>query len=277
MTIDAHQHFWRYESARHDWIAEDMRILRRDHLPAELEDIYRQHGIDGCVSVQVEQSAAETDFLLQLAEAHDFIRGVVGWVDLRVEQLTERLDRYAGLDKLVGFRHIAQSEPSPNFLLRPDFRRGISRLASYGFTYDILIYPHQMGAALELVRQFPRQRFVIDHLAKPYIREGYYDGWALLMRALARYDNVWCKVSGLVTEADWANWKYEDFIPYLDLVFEVFGPYRLMYGSDWPVSRLGGEYGRVKGILERYTATLSRAEQQAFWGGTATDFYGLKP
>lgn len=275
MTIDAHQHFWQFDPVRDAWINEEMQILQRDFMPAELADLYQELGIDGCIAVQADQSEAETQFLVDLANQHDFIKGVVGWVDLRSPDIEARLVHFAQEPRIKGFRHIVQGESDPNFILRPDFTRGIAHLASYDFTYDILVFPHQLGAVLEFVRRFPGQKFVIDHLAKPYIKDQYYDGWANQMRAIAQSPNVFCKVSGMVTEADWQNWRYEDFIPYLDLVFEAFGFDRLMFGSDWPVCLLGGDYTSVKGTLDQYLKASTPEEQAKFWGQNANSFYHL--
>lgn len=275
MVIDAHQHFWKYDPVRDCWIDENMRILQRDFLPTELEKILAENGVDGCVAVQADQSEDETHFLIELATRHDFVKGVVGWVDLRAENIGERLAYFAEFPEAKGFRHIVQGEPDANFMLRPNFKRGIESLGKFGFTYDILVFPHQLGAALELVKTFPNQKFVIDHLAKPYIKDGYFEGWAVLMREIGRCENVWCKLSGMVTEADWTHWQYEDFVPYLDLTCASFGTARLMFGSDWPVCLLGGDYGEIKGILEKYLHTFSPHEQGKVWGGNAVEFYNL--
>lgn len=275
MVIDAHQHFWKFDPVRDSWIDDNMKILQRDFLPPELKTVFAENGVDGCIAVQADQSEAETQFLLERAALFDFIRGVVGWVDLRAENIADRLAYFRQFSKIKGFRHIVQGEADVNFMLRPAFKRGIAQLEKFGFTYDILIFPHQMGAALELVRAFPNQKFVIDHLAKPYIKDGFFDSWAVLLRELGRCDNVWCKVSGLVTEADWAHWQYEQFVPYLDRVFEAFGSDRLMYGSDWPVCLLGGSYGRVKGVLGQYLEPFSKQEKDKIWGENARVFYVL--
>ncbi|MCB0571944.1 MAG: amidohydrolase family protein [Phaeodactylibacter sp.] len=276
MVIDAHQHFWKYHPQKHAWINDEMAVLKRDFLPPDLEPLYREHGIDGCVAVQAEQSEAETEFLLALAEQFDFIRGVVGWVDLRAKNIESRLAYYSRFDKLKGFRHIVQDEPGPGFMLQPEFLRGLGLLHRYGFTYDILIYPTQLDAALKVVERFPEQRFVVDHIAKPYIKAGGgMEQWAAYMKAIGSHANTYCKVSGLVTEADWRHWKAEDIFPFLDVVFEAFRPGRLMFGSDWPVCLLAASYGQVKGILEQYTEALSGPEKIAVWGGSAAAFYGL--
>lgn len=275
MIIDAHQHFWQYDPKRHGWIDDSMQEIQRDFLPYDLQKIYEIEGIAACVAVQVDQTEAETEYLLELAKLYDFIKGVVGWVDLRDKNLRDRLDYFSQFKKLRGFRHIVQGEADVNFLLQKEFMRGIEELLPYHFTYDILVFPHQLGATLEFVRNHPHQPFVIDHLAKPYIKDGFYDGWALLMRAIARNENVYCKVSGMVTEADWDHWTYKDLVPYLDLIFEVFGPDRVMYGSDWPVCLVAANYPMVKGIMEQYLAKLSSDEQAKVWGENAKRFYNL--
>ena len=276
MTIDSHQHFWRYDAARDAWITDAMSLLKRDFLPEELERECDANGIDGSIAVQADQSEAETLFLLDLAERSKRIAGVVGWADLRSPQVGERLRYFSQFEKLRGFRHIAQAEVDDHFLVGSDFLRGIARLRELGFTYDILIYPKQLPAAIELVSRFPEQRFVVDHLAKPEIKTGRREPWAAHIRTLGKNKNVFCKVSGLVTEADWQYWKPEDIRPYLDVMFEVFGPERLMFGSDWPVCLLAASYQQVKQLIETYVQALSAADKEDIFGGNAVRFYGLK-
>ena len=276
MKIDAHQHFWHYEPERHSWITDDMQRIRRDFLPTDLQPVLSAAGIAGCIAVQADQSEEESHFLLQLAAENDFIKGVVGWVNLSSPALESRLEYYAQQARLCGFRHIVQAEPDPNFLLRDKFKTGISLLERFDFTYDILVFPHQLGAVLELVRLFPNQKFIIDHIAKPYIKDGYYDGWANQMKAIAQYENVYCKVSGMVTEADWTNWQYDDFVPYLDLVFQAFGTQRIVYGSDWPVCLVAAEYSTMKSIVDQYITAFSETEKEQIMGKNAIQFYNLK-
>jgi L-fuconolactonase len=276
MTIDAHQHFWRYDPARDAWITDAMSPLKRDFLPEQLEPELAANGMDAAVVVQVDQSEEETLFLLDLAERSQRIAGVVGWVDLRAPSIEERLRFYSTYKKLRGFRHVAQSEPDDQFLVGPDFTRGISLLREFGFTYDILVYPKQLPAAIELVSRFPDQRFVVDHLAKPLIKDGVREPWASYIRTISKNANVFCKVSGLVTEADWPRWTPEDIRPYLDVAFEAFGPERLMFGSDWPVCLLAASYGRVKELLETYVAAHAAQHKENIFGGNAIRFYGLK-
>ncbi|HWZ31700.1 MAG TPA: amidohydrolase family protein [Bryobacteraceae bacterium] len=271
MKIDAHQHFWRYDPARDTWITNEMRVLQRDYLPEHLRPELKAAGIDATIAVQADQSEDETRFLLELAEANPKVAGVVGWVDLRAENAGERLEHFSQFEKLRGFRHIAQSEPDDRFLMRDDFLRGIASLEQHPFTYDILIYPRQLPAAAELVARFPRQRFVIDHAAKPLIKTGEMEPWATYMRRIGAHENVCCKLSGLITEANWRSWKPADFAPYLDVVFEVFGTRRLMFGSDWPVCLLAGTYAQVKQLIADYAAS----DHARIFGDNAAWFYGL--
>jgi len=274
--VDSHQHFWRYSPATHGWIDERMGVLKRDYLPPDLEHLLRANGFAACVAVQASQSLDDTRFLLGLADAHPFIRGVVGWVDLRSAGVEADLQALCGHPRFKGVRHIVQDEPDDRFLLRDDVLNGISVLESFGLTYDLLVYPRQLPAAREVVRRFPRQRFVLDHLGKPPVASGEIAPWREEIRGLAASSNVSCKLSGLVTEADWATWKPADLRPYLDVALEAFGPERLMIGSDWPVCTLAGEYAAVMAAVRDHVARLSAAEQAAILGGTATRFYGLE-
>lgn len=275
MTIDSHQHFWKYEPEKHSWINDEMSVIRRDFLPVNLKKVYSENGIDGCVAVQADQTLSETDFLLELAIENDFIKGVVGWADLRSEDIDTVLEKYHLEKKLKGWRHVVQGEADHNFLIRPDFLRGISYLEKYGYVYDILIFPHQLGATLEFVKNYPHQKFVIDHIAKPYIKDGFYEGWAVLMREIAKQENVYCKLSGMITEADYKTWKAEQLHPYMLLVLDAFGPGRLMFGSDWPVCLVAGNYGQVKMLVTDFIKTLSSSEQHAIMAGNAIEFYNL--
>ena len=275
MTIDSHQHFWKYEPAKHVWIDDDMSVIRRDFLPSDLKEVYQANGIDGCVAVQADQTLEETDFLLGLAGTNDFIKGVVGWVDLRDAEVDSILEKYHTHKKLKGWRHVVQGEADHNFLIRPNFLRGISFLEKYNYTYDILIFPHQLGATLEFVKQFPHQKFIIDHMAKPYIKDGFFDGWSVLMKEIARHENVFCKMSGMITEADYRHWSVEQLHAYMLLVLEAFGPERILFGSDWPVCLVAGSYKEVKSVVTDFIKTLSTNEQNAIMGANAIDFYNL--
>ena len=275
MTIDSHQHFWQYEPEKHSWIDDEMAVIRRDFTPEDLIQELTQNDVEGCVAVQADQTETETDFLIDLASKNNFIKGIVGWVDLRSTSVEESLEKYATVKKVKGFRHVVQGEPDHNFLLRPAFLNGIAALEKHHFSYDILIFPHQLGAALELVSKFPNQKFVIDHLAKPYIKDGFFDGWATLMKAIAKHENVFCKVSGMITEADYNNWTKAQLAPYLDVIFEAFGSRRILFGSDWPVCLVAGSYTQVKAIVTDYIADFSSEEQKNIMGHNAMKFYNL--
>jgi len=276
MHIDAHQHFWIYERREYDWIDDSMAALRRDFLPADLKPELERNGFQGCVAVQARQTLEETRWLLELAERAPFILGVVGWVDLRSPRLRFELESFAGKSKLVGVRHIVQSEPDERFLLQPDFLRGIAMLEEFDLAYDVLIYTRHLPVATEFVERFPRQRFVLDHMAKPPIKGGALDAWARGIQGLAAFPNVYCKVSGLVTEADWQAWKPEDIRPYLDVAFECFGPSRLMAGSDWPVCTVAAPYARVMNLVKDYLGKYSANEKEAVLGENAAAFWRLK-
>lgn len=275
LKIDAHQHFWIYDPVRDSWINDDMAVLKADFMPQQLLGLLQQHYFDGSVVVQSDQSDTENLFQLSNAAENPFVKGVVGWVDLRAADVGERLEELSGYEKMKGFRHILQGEQDRALMLKPEFVKGISKLKQFNYTYDILIFPDQLKYAAELVSKFPDQPFVLDHIAKPDIKNGTTADWKKDILALAKHENVSCKVSGMVTEADWKNWKASNFEPYLDIVFEAFGIERLMYGSDWPVCLVAASYAQTLGLMETYTAKLSVNEQELFWGGNAVKFYNL--
>ena len=274
MTIDSHVHFWKFDKHRDAWINSDMKILRQDYLPEQLSPTLHRNGIDGVVAVQVDQSELETHFLVELAKTHDMIRGVVGWVDFQQENIAERLDYFSQYPIIKGWRHIVQGEPT-DFLLRKEFQRGIAALGSFDHTYDILIYHHQLRPALEFVARFPEQRFIIDHCAKPAIRNKDIAEWETGMREMASHPGVYCKLSGLFTEAKWKEWSPADFYPYLDVVFDAFGTDRLVFGSDWPVMLLSGIYVQWKSMIEKYMERFTQEEIEKVFGGNAIEFYRL--
>ena len=275
MIIDTHQHFWKYDKVQHAWIDDDMKEIRKDFLPEKLEQVFSKNDVSGCIAVHSDQKEAENDFLLDLAKKNEFIKGIIGWVDFRAENIEERLQYYSGKEKIKGFRHIVQGEPDHNFLLRKPFLRGIEALGAYDLCYEILVFPHQLGAVLEFIKKFPNQKFVIDHLAKPYIRDGFFDGWASMMREIALHENVHCKISGMVTEADYENWTYEQLKPYMQWVFKHFGSKRVMFGSDWPVCLVAASYAEVKGAAEIFMRQFSEEDQNNFWYKNAIDFYNI--
>jgi len=275
MQIDAHQHFWIYNPDEYGWIDESMAALRRDFLPENLVPELKRNGFQGSVAVQARQTLEETRWLLEFAERSASILGVVGWVDLRSPDVHSQLTAFAANPKLVGIRHIVQAEPDDRFLLQPEFLRGISALEEFDLAYDILIYPKHLSVAAEFVERFPRQRFVLDHLAKPPIKSGDLDSWAQGIRRLAAFPNVFCKLSGLVTEADWHNWRPEQITPYLDVAFEAFGPDRLMIGSDWPVCLVAAAYARVVQVVTDYLGRQNPAWREAVLGGNAQRFWKM--
>ena len=273
MRIDAHQHFWHYDPAYHVWMTDAMAALRRDYLPDEFAPLLRAAGFDGTIAVQARQLLQETEWLLALAERHPWVQGVVGWVDLCSAELPAQLERLAPHPKLVGVRHVVHDEPDDRFMLRPDFRRGIGRLREFGLTYDLLLFPRHLEVAVTLVDEFPEQPFVLDHLAKPAIRDGLLSPWKQDLERLAERPNVFCKLSGMVTEARWNEWKPGDFRPYLDVVVEEFGPERLMIGSDWPVCTLAADYRSALGLVLDYVAALSADARAGILGGNCARFY----
>lgn len=273
--IDAHQHFWTYNQRDFGWIDESMASIRRDFLPAELKLQLENNGFHGSVLVQVRQTLEETRWMLELAEKNPFILGVIGWVNLRSPGLRAELESFAAYPKLVGIRHIVQSE-SDDFLLQPDFLRGISMLEEFDLSYDILIYAQHLPIAADFVERFPRQRFVLDHLAKPPIKSRAVDLWARGLRKLAAFPNVCAKLSGLVTEAEWPTWKPEDIRPYLDVAFECFGPGRLMIGSDWPVCTVAASYTQVVNLVKDYLVRYAVEERDAVLGGNAANLWRLQ-
>jgi L-fuconolactonase len=275
MRIDAHQHFWIYDSVRDAWINDEMQILKKNFLPEDLLPVLQENNIDGCVAVQADQSLDETKFLLKLADENNFIKGVVGWIDLRADNLDAQLEKLSSFKKLKGFRHIVQAEEQEDFLLRDDFCKGISLLKKYGFTYDILIYPKQLKSAIQFVKRFPDQFFIVDHLAKPNIKERKMEEWKNEIKMIAEFTNVYCKLSGMVTEADWGNWSIIDFKPYIETVLENFGIDRVMFGSDWPVCSLAASYQQCCEILEKNTIHFSEDEKRKLWGENVIRFYNL--
>ena len=275
MYIDAHQHFWIYSPDEYGWIDDSMAALRRDFLPHDLKLELESSGFHGSVVVQARQTLEETRWLLELAESSPWILGVVGWVDLRSPDVRSQLKVLAQNPKLVGIRHIVQSEPDDRFLLHPDFLRGISALEEFDLAYDILIYTKHLPVTAEFVQRFPRQRFVLDHLAKPPIKRGDIESWAQGIRRLAEFPNLFCKLSGLVTEADWQHWQPEQIIPFLDVAFEAFGPDRLMIGSDWPVCLVATSYARWVEVLQAYLLRQRPEIRDSVLGGNAQRFWRL--
>jgi L-fuconolactonase len=275
MKIDAHHHFWEYSAGEYGWISDEMQVIRRDFLPADLEREIAKVGVDGVVSVQARQTLQETEDLLDWAERLDFIKGVVGWVPLVSAGVRADIERFAGRDALKGVRHVLQDEPDDRYILREDFNRGVALLKDFSLVYDILIFERHLPQTLQFVDRHPDQVFVLDHIAKPRIKDGYLSPWQTNIVQLAHRPNVYCKVSGMVTEADHRNWTEQELRPYFDTVFSAFGPKRLMFGSDWPVCLLSAGYERWFRVVESYVSSLSETERERFWSGTAVEAYRL--
>lgn len=274
MAIDTHVHFWKYNKKRDSWITDDMKILQQDYLPETISASFKRNGIDGCVAVQADQSELETHFLVELAKTHPIIMAVVGWIDLRADNINDRLAYFSQFPIIRGWRHIVQGEPV-DFMHNKDFRRGLTAIQTYGYTYDILIYPHQLNPAIDLVKSFPDQPFVLDHCAKPIVRNKEIDQWKKEITELAALPNINCKLSGLLTEAKWKQWSPGDFYPYLDVIFQNFGVDRIMFGSDWPVILLSGMYVQWKSLIEKYMEEFNEDDREKVFTTNAQNFYRL--
>jgi L-fuconolactonase len=275
MRIDSHQHFWKFNKIRDSWITDDMAVIQRDFMPEDLKPILEQYGFDGCVTVQSDQSETENAFQLRNAEQNDFIKGVIGWTDLQAFDVEEKLMNYTRSTKIKGFRHVLQGEVDRALMIKPTFKKGVSLLSKFGLTYDILIFPDQLRYAYQLASQLPNQKFVIDHIAKPPIKANDIADWQRDISVFKTLENVSCKISGMVTEADWKTWQADDFTPYIDVVVEAFGTKRIMYGSDWPVCLLAADYGKMLSITENYFQAFSQDEKEDFFGNNAARFYNL--
>ena len=276
MRIDSHQHFWHYSPTEHTWMSDSMSAIRRDFLPEDLQPLLTSLSFDGCIAVQARQTLEETRWLLELADRFSFIKGVVGWLDLCSPELSGQLEQFGHHPKLVGVRHVVQDEPDDEFVLRPEFRRGIAQLREFDLTYDLLLFPKHIPAAVHLVEEFPDQPFVLDHIAKPSIARGLLSPWREEIQRLAQFSNVSCKLSGMVTEAKWREWKPEEFRPYLDTVVETFGSDRLMIGSDWPVCILSSDYASTMQLVIEYIQQFPEDAQAAILGGNCARFYGIE-
>ncbi len=274
MRIDSHQHFWSYNATDYVWMTEAHQPLRRDFLPADLHPLLDRAGIDGTIAVQARQMIRETEWLLGLADQDPRILGVVGWLPLSEPTLPDLLAEWAERPKIVGFRHVVHDEPDPDFILRPDFNRGVSALAKYRRCYDILIFARHLPQTLRFADMHEDLTLIVDHIAKPAIRRAVFDQpWADGIRELARRPHVHCKLSGMMTEVHDPVWDIDTMRPYVDTILEAFGPERIMFGSDWPVSLLGGQYQHWVDTVAALTSTLSQTEQQAIMGGTAARCY----
>ena len=276
MKIDTHQHFWKYNDRDYVWMAAGMDKLRKDHLPADLLPLIDAAGVGATVAVQARQCLEESTWLLQLADQYPFIGAVVGWVDLSSEHVVEQLEQLAQQPKFRGVRHVVHDEPDDGFMLRQSFLHGLGQLKRFGLTYDLLLFPRHLPIACDVVRRFPDQLFVLDHIAKPPVQAKEMEPWARELKRLAGFANVSCKISGLVSEAKWDSWEPRDFEPYLDVVLSAFGPHRLMIGSDWPVCTLAADYGSVINLAADYIGRLSGDEQHAIFEKNPLEFYSIQ-
>lgn len=274
-AIDSHVHFWHYDKKRYNWITNKMKELQQDYLPKQLERTLKRNNINGVVAVQADQTEVETLFLVELSKTHSFIKGVVGWVDLADKNIHNRLQYFSQFPIIKGWRHFIQSE-GDDFFSNASFQNGISALEPYGYTFDLLIQSSQLKSTINFVQKFPEQRFVVNHFAKPNVKEKQLDDWKIMINELAQSQNVSCKLSGLFTEAHWKKWSAGEFYPYLDVVFECFGTHRLMYGSDWPVMLLSGMYVQWKSLLEKYMEHFSKDDIHKVFGENARHFYGFE-
>ena len=275
MIIDSHHHYWHYNPVDYDWIDDSMKVIRTDFLPEKLEMTIMEAKIDAVISVQARQSLEETDWLITMAHQNKFMKGVVGWLPLNHENIESYLEKYSGEKILKGVRHVVQGEPDPEFILRSDFNRGISLLKKYSLVYDLLIQERQLPNSIRFVDRHPCQPFVLDHIAKPLIGRNELSPWKENSQELAKRDNVNCKISGMVTEADYNNWTSEQLLPYFEVILEAFGPDRLLFGSDWPVCLLATSYKSWADLVRKNISTYSETEQAKIMGGNAVRIYDL--
>ena len=276
MRIDAHQHFWLYDPVKDAWITDEMKTIQRNFLPNDIAQTLKDNNFDGVVAVQADQSHRETEFLVELADIYKLIKGVIGWVDLQSEKIEEYVEHFSKFPIIKGFRHIVEAESEGNFLIREDFQRGLETLTKYNYTYDLLIRPRHYGSTLSCVQKNPNQKFMLDHIAKPPIKSQEFDDWAMFIEQLAKHPNVYCKISGLATEADWKKWTLDHFTQYIHHVIDCFGKDRVCFGSDWPVCLLAASYEESIQIVQDKLGSFNETELAGFWGGNATRFYGLK-
>ncbi len=276
MKIDAHQHFWKYNPVKHYWLGGDMTILKHDFLPEDLETILKNNGFDGTIAIHSEHNLEDTNFLLGLAGNHEFVKGVVGWVDLRASNLQEILEMYSLNSKFVGVRHLLAYDPDPEIMDNQEFINGVKALSKFNLTYDVVVKPNRLDDAANFIRKIPEVKFVLDHMGNPKIRNMHSQDWKKAIKTIASIDHVYCKISGLITESHWTEWEYVNLVPYLDHALECFGPNRLIFGSDWPTCRLAGTHSEVTGVAENFVKSLSASEKNAIMGQNAVDFYQLK-
>ena len=275
MRIDAHQHFWKYTPATHGWINDEMSVIRKDFLPNDLEPILSKHHIDGTIAVQADESINETAFLLSLSEKHDFIKAVVGWIDLRSTEVNDQLAYYKQFNKIVGFRCIMQGQPDEAYLSNTNFIKNLNSLKEFNYTYDLLVYHHQLPSLLKLIDKVPENKLILDHIGKPNIKEKKFSKWKENIFELAKHPGIYCKLSGMITEANYSTWIYDDIVPYMDVVGEAFGTDRICFGSDWPVCLVAGQYDKMIGIVEKWASQLNSKTQEQIFGLNTCTFYNI--
>ena len=273
--IDAHQHFWQVGRFDYPWMSSDLGVLYRDYLPYDLAPILKQNGVAQTVLVQASNSIAESRWLLELADANSFIAGVVGWVDLMSPDGEAQLNELSAHPKFKGVRHLVESEPEDDWLINPAVLSSLRRLATYGLSYDLLVHTRHLRHVPEVAESCPELRFVIDHLAKPPIAQNEIKEWARALKPVADYQNIHCKLSGLVTEANWSSWQTNDLRPFVDCVLELFGPERMMFGSDYPVCLLAASYDRVLDAFQELLKYLSDSDRDKIFSKNAAAFYRL--
>ena len=275
MRIDAHQHFWQYDPVKHSWINDEMSVIRKDFGPAELYPILQELNIDGTVAVQADETDAETAYLLKLAAENDFIKAVVGWIDLKTEGLDQRLEDYKGKSKLVGFRAIMQGQPDELYLKNEQFNKNVQLLAKHGYTYDLLVFHHQLPSLVRFTDKLPDNKLILDHIAKPDIKNKNIKDWKEQIKILAGHPNIYCKLSGIITEADYKRWSYDDVIPYIETAAEYFGVDRICFGTDWPVCLVAGSYRQVYEIIEKFSLQLDQQDREKLFGLNTAIFYNI--
>lgn len=277
MRLDSHHHFWNYDANPMDfpWMTEDLAVLKNSFQPADLARLFNEVGMEGSIAVQARELPVETEYLLDLARQHSFVRGVVGWVDLCSDDIEQLLEPYSNQELLKGFRMLIHDQPDPDFADSAEHARGVGLLAGYGWTYDLLLRTIHLPAAIRLVDRYPQQLFVVDHIAKPDPMQSDWSAWQKGIVEIARRPNVYCKLSGMVTEADWSNWRKPDYSRFLDEVLDAFGAERCMYGSDWPVCTCATDYKSMYSVVEEWSSKLSKTEQQSIFGESCAHFYDI--
>jgi L-fuconolactonase len=276
MRIDAHQHFWQYDPDRHRWINDEMSAIRRDFFPGDLATILKTLQIDGTIAVQADETVVETTFLLDLAAKNDFIKAVVGWTDLHSLELEKTLYNFKGIEKLAGFRCVMQGAPDEKYLRNVLFANNLKKLAEHGYTYDLLVYHNQLPALISMTEKLPDNQLILDHIGKPDIRNNQFQTWKEQIKILAKHPGIYCKLSGMVTEADYSKWTYDDLLPYLETSAEYFGIDRICFGSDWPVCLVAGSYNKVYEVIEKFVHQLSKSDQEKIFGLNTLQFYKIK-